>query len=228
MRCKKIVALEEPYHVDSSYGGPEYETIGSLGSACGIDDLSAIAKGSELCNAYSIDTISTGLSIAFAMECYENGLLTAEDTDGLAIEFGNADAMLQLIEMIAKREKIGDLLADGSAAAAQKIGKGAEKYAIHVKKQELPMHEPRINKALSLGFMVNPHGADHMVNMIDIFFNNFSQDPQVVFPDAVPLGLEPGSSKDTDPKRVALLKIAQLKRILQDCLVICNLLPFGS
>jgi aldehyde:ferredoxin oxidoreductase len=200
VRCKKVVALDKPYHVDPSYGGPEYETIGALGSACGIDDLEAIAKGSELCNAYSLDTISTGMSIAFAMECYENGLLASGETDGIEIKFGNADAMLQLIELIAKREKIGDLLAEGSANAAEKIGKGAEKYAIHVKKQELPMHEPRINKALSLGFMVNPHGADHMVNMIDIFFNNFAEDRQVVVPDAVPLGLEPGPSKDIDPK----------------------------
>jgi aldehyde:ferredoxin oxidoreductase len=135
--------------------------------------------------------------------------------------------MLQLIELIAKREKIGDLLAEGSAAAAEKIGKGAEKYAMHVKKLELPMHEPRINKALSLGYMVNPHGADHLNNMIDIFFNNFSQDPQVMVPDAVPLGLEPGPSKDIDPKRVALFKFSQVKRIFQDCLVICNLLPYS-
>jgi aldehyde:ferredoxin oxidoreductase len=222
-----VVALEEPYQVDPSYGGPEYETLGALGSACGVDDLNAIAKASELCNAYSLDTISTGMSIAFAMECYENGLLPSTETDGLELKFGNADAMLQLIELIAKREKIGDLLAEGSAGAAEKIGKDSGKYAMHVKKLELPMHEPRINKALSLGYMVNPHGADHMDNMIDIFFNNFAQAPQVMVPDAVPLGLEPGPSEKIDPKRVALFKISQLKRIVQDCLVVCSLLPYS-
>ena len=98
--------------MDPAYGGPEYETIEALGSACGVDDLKAISKGSELCNAYSLDTISIGLSIAFAMECYENGLLISEETNGIELKFGNADAMLQLIELIAKREGIGDLLAE--------------------------------------------------------------------------------------------------------------------
>lgn len=227
VRCKKVVALNQPYHVDPAYGGPEYETIGALGSACGVDDLKAISKGNELCNAYSLDTISTGLSIAFAMECYENGLLISEETNGIELKFGNADAMLQLIELIAKREGIGDLLAEGSARAAEKIGKGAEKYSMHVKKQELPLYEPRLNKALGLGYMVSPHGADHMDNMIDIFFNRIGQEPNVMVPDAVPLGLEPAPFKDIDPKKVALFKIVQSKRILFDCLVLCHLIPYS-
>jgi len=227
VRCKKIVEVKEPYQVDRAYGGPEYETIGAIGSACGIDDLKAIAKGSEMCNAYAMDTISTGMSIAFAMECYENGLLTPEDTDGIDLKFGDADAMLKMIEMIAKREGIGDLLAEGTVRAAEKIGEGAEAFAMQVKKVELPMHEPRLSKALGLGYMVHPHGADHMDSLIDIFFSAFAKEPNVVVPDAAPLGLDPAPFEDIGPRKVALFRFFQFKRILTDSLVLCDFLPYS-
>lgn len=227
VRCKKVVEFQEPYKVDRAYGGPEYETIGALGSACGIDDLHAITKGNELCNAYSLDTISAGASIAFAMECYENRLLTSEDTHGVRLEFGNAEAMLKMIELIAQRKGIGDLLAEGAAAAARKIGKGAEVFAMHVKGLEIPMHDPRLNGALGLGYMVNPHGADHMDNLIDIFFSSFAEQHNVIIPDATPLGFEPAPLEGIGPRKVALFKVFQLKRILTDCLVLCGLLPYS-
>lgn len=227
VRCKKMVACEEPYQVDRAYGGPEYETLGALGSACGIDDLKAIAKGNELCNAYSLDTISTGLSIAFGMECFESGLLTSEDTQGVELKFGNADAMLKMIELIARREAVGDLLAEGSARAAQRIGAGAEAFAMHVKNQELPMHEPRLSKALGLGYMVNPHGADHMDNLIDIFYCEMTEQPNITVADALPLGFEPAPYPDIGPKKVALFKVLQTKRIIADSLVLCHFLPYS-
>ena len=124
VRCKKVVELKEPYVVDPAYGGPEYETLGALGSNCGIDDLNAVSRASALCNAYAIDTISTGGAIAFAMECYENGLISKEDTDGIELTFGNTEAMLQMVEKIARREGIGDVLAEGSARAAKEDRKG--------------------------------------------------------------------------------------------------------
>ena len=139
VKCKKVVELKDPYEIDPVYGGPEYETLGALGSNCGIDDLNAVSRASALCNAYAIDTISTGGAIAFAMECYENGLITKEDTDGIELTFGNSEAMLQMVDKIARREGIGDLLAEGSARAAEKIGKGAEAFSIQVKKLELTM-----------------------------------------------------------------------------------------
>ncbi|RLG44373.1 MAG: aldehyde ferredoxin oxidoreductase, partial [Thermoproteota archaeon] len=105
--CKKVVKIEEPWKVDQAYGGPEYETLASLGSACGIDDLEAICMANQLCNAYGMDTISTGATIAFAMECFENGILTKEDTNGLELTFGNADAMVKVVEMIGERKGIG-------------------------------------------------------------------------------------------------------------------------
>ncbi len=161
VRCKKVVRAESPYTIDPTYGGPEYETIAAVGSDCGIDDLHAISKASELCNAYSLDTIATGATIAFAMECFEAGLLTEKDTDGLRLTFGNAAVLAPLIEKIAHREGIGDLLAEGCWRAAQKIGQGAERFAMHVKGQELPMHEPRFKRALAIGYAVSPTGADH-------------------------------------------------------------------
>jgi aldehyde:ferredoxin oxidoreductase len=227
VQCKKEVEFREPYHVDRIYGGPEYETLAALGSACGIDDLKAISKGSERCNAYSIDTISTGMSIAFAMECFENGLLTLEDTGGLELRFGNAEAMLEMIERIARREGLGALLAEGTVRAAQRIGKGTEAYAMHVKGQELPMHEPRLSKALGLGYMVNPHGADHMDSMIDLFFSAFTAQPTVAVPDLIPLGMEPAPLDDIGPRKVALFKAFQAKRIVADSLVLCHFLPYS-
>jgi len=227
VRCKKVIEVKEPYQVDSAYGGPEYETLAALGSNCGIDDLKAIAKGSELCNAYSIDTISTGCTISFAMECFENGLLTTKDTDGIELNFGNAEAMLQVIELIGRRQGIGNLLAEGSARAAEKIGKGAQGFSMHVKKQEIPMHEPRLSKSLALGYMVNPHGADHCCNLIDIFFAGFGKEPDVIVKDAVPLGMAPAPFADIGPSKVALFRIAQLKRIILDSLVLCMFLPYS-
>lgn len=227
VRCKKIVACKEPYKVDGAYGGPEYETLGALGSACGIDDLKAIARGNQLCNAYSLDTISTGLSIAFAMECFENGLLTSKDTQNIELKFGNADAMLKTIELITRREGIGDLLAEGSARAAERIGGGAGAFAVHVKNQEFPMHEPRLSKALGLGYMVNPHGADHMDSLIDIFYCEMTAQPNITVADALPLGFEPAPYLDIGPKKVALFKVQQTKRIIADSLVLCHFLPYS-
>ena len=164
IRCKREVRVEEePYRVDEKYGGPEYETIGSFGSLCGIDDLKPIAKANQICNAYGMDTISAGVAIAFAMECYENGLLTKEDTGGLDLHFGNAAAMMTLTAQIAERQGLGDLLGEGVKRAAEKIGRGAEKYAMHVKGQELPMHEPRGKPSgAGLAYALSPTGADHM------------------------------------------------------------------
>lgn len=227
VKCKKVVEISEPYPVDKAYGGPEYETLGAFGSNCGIDDLNAIAKASALCNAYSIDTISAGGTIAFAMECFENGILTTQDTGGIDLRFGNADAMLQMVEAIARRKGIGDLLAEGSARAAEKIGKGAEAYSVQVKKLELPMHEPRLNKGLALGFMINPHGADHCCNMIDLAFRSPKDPSKLTVSDGAPIGRESTDFEDIGPQKVALLRIVQLKRIVFDSLALCQFLPYS-
>lgn len=225
VRCKKVVKVDRPYKVDPDYGGPEYETLASLGSNCGIEDLPAIAKGNELCNAYSLDTISAGEVIAFAMECFENGLLTTKDTGGIELRFGNAAAMLKVIDLIAHRKGIGDLLADGVARAAQKIGKGAEKFAIAVKGLEAGMHEPRAKPGLGLGFMVNPHGADHCFNLHDHMYLN-QDSPQVKEVEA--LGLQgPFPVEDIGPKKVRLFQHRQRLMAVFDSLIVCQFLPYS-
>ncbi len=167
VRCKKVVKIDGRYTVDPSYGGPEYETEAALGSCCGVTDEEALCKGNELCGRYSLDTISAGMTIAFAMECYEQGLLTTKDTGGIDLRFGNGDAMVQMVQRIGDRQGLGDLLAEGCMRAAEKIGKGAAAYAVHVKGQELPMHEPRLKRGMAIGYSTSPTGADHVHSLHD-------------------------------------------------------------
>lgn len=223
VRCKKVVKVDEPYFVDPAYGGPEYETLTAIGSNCGVSDLKAIAKGNELCGAYSLDTISTGVVISFAMECFENGLLTTKDTDGIELRFGSAEAMLKTIDLIARRQGIGDILAEGTARAAQKIGKGAMEFAMQVKGLEIPMHDPRVKAALGLGYAVNPHGADHCANLHDTMFSQ----PGPSFDRVKPLGiLEPLPADELGPRKVNMFRDVHLFRIAQDSLVLCMFLPY--
>jgi aldehyde:ferredoxin oxidoreductase len=143
--CRRIVSVKDgAYAFEPSVEGPEYETLSMLGSNCGVTDVKAVAKANDLCNRYGLDTISTGGTIAFAMECFERGLITKEDTGGLELTFGNVDAMIKMIEMIAFRRGFGDILAEGSRRAARIIGGGAEDYAIHVKGLEIAAHDPRV------------------------------------------------------------------------------------
>jgi len=224
VRCKKVVKIGEPWNVDPIYGGPEYEALAALGSNCGIDNLEAVCKANELCNRYSLDVISTGVTIAFAMECYENGILTDKDTNGLKLNFGNAEAMVQMVEMIAERKGLGDILAEGVKRAAEKIGKGAEKFAVHVKGQEVPMHEPRLKRALGLGYAVSPTGADHMHNLHDMGITG--RGPQL--DNLAALGiLEPIPLEDLGPRKVRALIYFVDWRVLDNCLLICNFLPWN-
>jgi aldehyde:ferredoxin oxidoreductase len=162
VRCKRVVQTEfQGTPVVPLYGGPEYETISTMGSYCGVSDLNAIALANQLCNQYGLDTISAGATVAFAMECFENGLIGEKDTGGIALKFGNAEALVHVLEMIGKREGLGDVLAEGSERAAKRIGKNASDYLITVKGEEAPAHMPHSKKSLSLIYAVNPFGADH-------------------------------------------------------------------
>jgi aldehyde:ferredoxin oxidoreductase len=219
--CKRgVEILSGSYQISPIYAGPEYETLAALGSLLGIDDLAAISKGNELCNRYTLDSISTGAVIAFAMECYENGLLTLEDTEGVEFNFGNANAMLKAIEWIAFRKKgLGDILADGVKGAAGKIGRGAEKFALHVKGQELPMHDPRGKAGMVLALAISPTGADHMEVIHDPPFSI----PGPFLDRIAPLGLlETVPSKDLGPQKVRNYIYLQILGSLYHSLGVCQ------
>jgi len=161
VRCKRVVEITEgPYRVDPRYGGPEYETLSTMGSYCGVSDLAAIARTNQLCNMYGMDTISCGAIIAWAMDCFEQGLLTLEDADGIELRFGNAEALVQMVERIGKREGLGWVLGEGSARAAETLGVG-QHLVVAVKNHELPAHMPQVKRSLALIYAVNPFGADH-------------------------------------------------------------------
>lgn len=219
VRCKRVVA-DDAYQVDPYYGGPEYETIGGFGSCLGIDDLRVISKAHELCNKYGLDTISTSITISFAMECYEKGIITDADTGGLKLEFGNAEAMLKLIDLIANREGIGHVLGEGSVRAAEKFGKGAIKYAIHVKGQEFAAHDPRGKTGVGLGFALSPTGADHLEMPHDGGFTNYT----TALDNINPLGfIEPVDARDLTYDKLRLFHDLQLLNCFNNSVCICNL-----
>ena len=220
--CKKEVKVNERWNVDPEYGGPEYETLASFGSNCGVSDLKAVCKANELCQRYSIDTISTGVTISFAMECFEHGLLTKADTGGMDLSFGNAESLVKLVELIGEKRGLGKLLAEGTKRVAEHIGNGAEEFAVHVKGQEVPMHAPRLKRGEALGYAVSPTGADHVHNIHDTFL--YPQLPKSYNSLGV---LEAVPVEDFGPKKVRLYKIVGEWRTLNNFLVMCLFTPWS-
>jgi len=222
IRCKKIVQFSEPWEVQAKYGAPEYESLGAFGPNCGIDDVKAICKANELCNKYSLDALSTGVTIGFVMECFEKKLITKEQTDGLDITFGNSEVLIPLIEKIAKREGIGNLLAQGVKRIAEELGEKARKFAMHVKGLEIPMHEPRLKRGLGLGYALSPTGADHMHNLNDQFLTN-----EATIENYNPLGIyETIPLDDLGPRKVRALVYQTNWRTVNNCLLMCMFQPW--
>ena len=160
MRCEhEAIVREGPYK--GTMARMEYDNIWALGPNCGVDRLDAIIKAAELCNYYGLDAQSTGVTVSFLMDCHEKGILTHEELDGVDAHFGNAEALVQLVEKIGKREGIGDMLADGVKVAAQKIGKDSDKLAQNIKGLEVTGYDLRCLKTAALGSAVSFRGADH-------------------------------------------------------------------
>ncbi len=203
--CKREVEVKA-LGVTPRFGGPEYETLAATGSLCGINDLEKLALINQLYAQYVLDSISTGAVIAFAMECYEHGIITREMTGGLDLRWGNADDTVKLVHQIGRREGIGRLLGEGVKRAAKELGKGAEAFALHVKGQELPMHDPRGKKGLSLAYALSPTGADHMEAPHDPLYAGFH-------PQGHPLGplglIEPLDPLTLDAKKVRAFFVTQ-------------------
>jgi aldehyde:ferredoxin oxidoreductase len=163
--CGREIEIREGPYAGLVGSGPEYETIIGFGPLCLNDDLESIAVMNDLCNRYGLDTISTSGTIAFAMEAWEKGLLTSKDTGGLDLSWGNVDGMIHLIEQMAKREGVGELLADGTRLAAQRLGRNAIEFAVQVKGLELPYHDPRTFTSMALGYATANRGGDHLETM---------------------------------------------------------------
>ncbi len=159
--CHREVKVDSPEKYRMEGAGPEYETLGMLGQNCLVADLPAVAKANQLCNAYGIDTISAGSSIAFAMECYERGYLTNDMTDGLDLSWGNADTMVELVRRIGAREGLGKLLGEGTVRAANEISPETREFAVATKGVEHPAHDPRAFFGHSLNYMTGVRGACH-------------------------------------------------------------------
>jgi aldehyde:ferredoxin oxidoreductase len=159
-RCEHIAQVPEgPFK--GAIARVEYEPTMAFGPYCGVDRLDAVIKAIEYCNLYGVDAIGTGIIVGFGMECYEKGLISKEDTGGLELEFGNAEAMVEMTKKISLRENIGDLLAEGVERAAAKIGGGSEHFAMHIKGVEVTGYEIRGLKTCALGYAVSRRGADH-------------------------------------------------------------------
>jgi aldehyde:ferredoxin oxidoreductase len=164
MRCDHIAVVPEGQYKGST-SRLEFECLWALGPDCGVDRLDAIIEAMRLCNYYGLDGISAGVVIGFAMDLYEHGIITKEQTDGVDLRFGNPEALVQMVRKIGLREGwLGDVLAEGSMRAAQKIGKGAEEYACHIKGLELPGYDLRSLKTAALGFSVSFRGGCHLRN----------------------------------------------------------------
>jgi len=187
VRCKKVVHVEQTeeaarkaaeavykgrarvavdprgrYRVDPRHGGPEYESLAALGVNLGLDDLVAVCKANELCNSLGMDTVSLGATLAWAMECFEKGVLTLDDTGGVPLRFHDADGVVSLVALVARREGVGDLLAEGSRRAARRIGRGSDAFLTTVKGLEMAMHDPRHMPVMRPSYLLAPTGGDHM------------------------------------------------------------------
>jgi aldehyde:ferredoxin oxidoreductase len=215
----RIVETSGRYTTDPMYGGPEYETLASFGSLCLNDDLEAIAKANELCNKYSLDTIATGATLAFAMECYEKGILTKDNLDGIELTWGNGDAIIAMIPKIAMREGLGNILAEGVKRAAETLGGESATWALHVKGAELPMHEPRCKKGVGLTYATSDRGASHLqVHHDDSFESEANAAPEI----GIDSSLIPQSRTETGPRKVKLVTISEDLMALYNSLVICR------
>lgn len=162
MGCRKTVKAEAPYSVTDRLGGPEFETLGLLGSNLDITDPVAVARANELCNNYGIDTITMGGLAAYIFECMEKGLITPEQTQGRQLGFGDVPGLLWLIEQVVERRGVGDILAEGFVAAITHFGEETAPYAIHVKNNGLAVHMAQVKPSQSLMYAVCPIGPDHM------------------------------------------------------------------
>ncbi len=214
--CKRVIKSPDGPYKMKAEAGPEYEGVASLGSLLLIDDMAAINKMNEMCNDYGLDVISTGATIAMAMDCYEQGIIGSEDTDGLEMKWSNVDAVMKAIDKIAARQGFGDTLAEGAKRAAAKFGKNASDYAVEVKGMEVPMHDPRAFHSLGLSYAVGIRGACHTNDLSYVIEQGI-----VNWPEA---GINAGYEQKTSVGKAELVTLAQNVGQLTNSATLCYLL----
>ncbi len=192
--------------------GPEYETLGAFGSLAMVDDLEAVIYAGHLCNVYGVDTISTGCTIALACEMFERGIISAADTGGLDIRYGDVQMAHRLIEMIAHRDGFGAVLAEGSAALAERFG--VPELAVTVNRLEVPMHDPRAFAGLAVTYALSPRGACHMEG--DMYGVDMGMGP------ALELGILPGDRFDATEEKGRIAARQQAWRNLYNAMILCQ------
>lgn len=221
IKCGRVWEIKEGKHAGLKGEGLEYETVAAFGSMAAIRDLEAVTVANMLCDDYGLDTISCGSTIAFAMECYEKGIITKEDTGGIDLTFGNADAVLELIPKIARREEFGDFLAEGTRIMAGKLGQGTEKFAIQVKGLELPAYDGRGGKLLGLAYAVGSRGGCHIMSCIQI----------PIMADVPCLVVENSHVTDptiANPEDIYILKDMEDACAVFDCSGACKFMAYAS
>jgi aldehyde:ferredoxin oxidoreductase len=223
VRCKRVVEAEYGgQKIDPIFGGPEYETLGTFGSMCGVKSMEAVALANQICNNYGVDTITCGATIAFAIECFEKGVITTKDTGGIDLKYGNTEAVLKVLDQIINRSTpFGKILSEGSARAAAKWGGKATNFLTTVKNEEAPMHMPQCKKSLALIYAVNPFGADHQSSEHDWMYEAGTSD--LYLGRLAMLGLNnappPG---DFGPEKVRFAYLTQIFYSMLDTLDLCQ------
>ena len=212
IRCGREVAFDE-----ISGGGPEYETLGMLGSNCLVSDLKAICRANDLCNREGLDTISCGSAAAFSMELFERGIITEKEI-GYPLSWGDGDALLRLLGDISEKKGFGSILSEGTRKAAELIGKGAEKYAIHSKGLDFPAHDPRCYKGLAAGYATSNRGACHLAGY------SYAFERSAVYPD---LGINEVQDRSLDEGKGELNAKLQDMMCVMDSLKMCKF-PFAN
>ena len=213
--CGRGTEIRKGKYAGNKGEGPEYETVGTFGGMCFVNDLEAITMAGYLCNDYGIDTISAGSTIAFAMECFEKGIITEKETGGLPIKFGDPDIIVDLVHLIARREGFGDLLAEGSMRMAEKLGQGSEHFAMQVKGLELPAYDSRAVQMTGLTYATANRGGDHVTAYV--------QGP--TFSDVPFLIVEDSEIKDpfiADPEEVFVARDLEDMLTTFDCVGACK------
>lgn len=223
VRCKRVVEIKEgAYRADPKYGGPEYETLGTFGSYCGVKNMPAIAVANQMCNEYAVDTISAGATIAFAIECFEKGIITKEQTNGLELKFGDADAMLKALEMMLNGDgEFGKTLGQGSERAAKIWGNGADEHLITVKGIEAPAHMPQAKRSLGLIYAVNSFGADHQSSEHDPYYEEGVADLNLNRLKMIGLS-DPQPGYSLTPEKVRFAYLTQVFYSLLDSAELCQ------